>query len=118
MDTAQLTQQVKAATEQARQWTTTGWSMKFGPYQTEVNTLEAAEKTPRTMHNRQEAIGYWQGIQYASEEAVAQGEKALGELGKGDVTAAMRSVYFAVFVEKKFNEKAPTWGPVLEALRQ
>lgn len=118
MDNAQLIQKVKEAREQARTWTETGWTMKFGPYQDEVNSLPAAQKAATEYHNRQEALGYWEGIQHSSDETVEKADIALSALEKGDVNAAMRAVYFAVWVEKKHDEAAPTWGPVLEALKQ
>lgn len=118
MDNAQLIQQVKDAREQARSWPETGWTMQFGPYQDAVNNLKAAQEAKDTLHNRQDALAYWTGIQYASDETIVQADKALAALEKGDVNGAMRAVYFAVFVEKKFNEAAPTWGPVLQALKQ
>jgi primosomal protein N'' len=117
MDNQQLMAQVKAATETARNWHLKGWTMKFGPYQNEVNSLAAANEMNDRYQNRQEALTYWQQIEMASNETVAQGEKAMAALAQGNVDGAKRAVYYAMFVEKKFDESAPNWGPVFNVLK-
>lgn len=106
------------AVAKTKAWPTTGWTATFGTRKTEVNNLEAAMGQPNTFVYKLEAIGYWKRVEFVAPEAAAWGEKAVQALKAGDLKGADDAVSYAVWVEKPIREIAPTWEPVLKAIRE
>ncbi|OSM05102.1 hypothetical protein [Magnetofaba australis] len=118
MSKEQIISQLDQAIDAASKWADTGWTMKFGPYNDEVNSLQAAREKPETFVYRLEAIAYWEDIQEQGAETVAQGQKAKEALQNGNMMLARQAVHHAMFLEKKVNDKAPTWGKLFTAMSE
>ena len=54
-----LIKKTETAIENSLNWAERGWTATFGPRQTEINSLKAAEELPKTFVYRMEAINYW-----------------------------------------------------------
>ncbi|MBF0447899.1 MAG: hypothetical protein HQL67_06830 [Magnetococcales bacterium] len=109
-------EQLDKSISEAENWATTGWKVTFGSRDVEINSIAEAEALKESFQNRLEAINYWRDIENLGSETAQIGRKAKTALEKGDVKAAINSVYFARYLEKRINEKAPTWSAALSAL--
>ena len=76
------------AIEISRNWAKTGWSVTFGPRNTEVLTLEQAQALPKNFVFREEAVNYWRQAQLTGNDAADSGEKALKALKNGNLSVA------------------------------
>ena len=80
-----LIKKTEAAIDDSMHWAETGWTVTFGPRQTEINSLQAAEELPETFVYRSEAINYWKQARLTGYDAGVSGLKALESLKKGDL---------------------------------
>jgi hypothetical protein len=111
-----LIEMLDRAIQETNEWVSKGWSMRFGPYQTEVASLGAANAMPKNFQNRQEALSYWNQVEMASQEALVWAWKARAALQGSDLGVAHNTAYAAKYIERRFRESTPTWGPVCEAI--
>ncbi|MBF0358789.1 MAG: hypothetical protein HQL70_09285 [Magnetococcales bacterium] len=111
-----VTDQLDKAIATASNWAVTGWSMTFGNRHVAVNSLQEAKDLENSFPNRLEALSYWKDVDTVGKETASHGEKAKDALANGDIGAAKNSIYLASYMEKRINDKSPTWGPVLLAL--
>ncbi|HBR59121.1 MAG: hypothetical protein QGI53_08710 [SAR324 cluster bacterium] len=112
-----LIKKTEAAIDNSLHWAERGWSVTFGPRQTEINSLQAAEELPDTFVYRMEAINYWKQARLTGHDAGVSGKKALASLKKGDLKDAEDHLYFSQYVEKPFEEFSKTWVSVYEAVK-
>jgi hypothetical protein len=112
-----LIKKTEAAINNSLHWAERGWSVTFGPRQTEINSLQAAEELPDTFVYRMEAINYWKQARLTGHDAGVSGKKALASLKKGDLKDAEDHLYFSQYVEKPFEEFSKTWVSVYEAVK-
>lgn len=77
-----LIKKTEAAIDNSLHWAERGWSVTFGPRQTEINSLQAAEELPDTFVYRMEAINYWKQARLTGHDAGVSGKKALASLKK------------------------------------
>ncbi|MBC8259464.1 MAG: hypothetical protein H8E38_10635 [SAR324 cluster bacterium] len=112
-----LIKKTEAAIEQSMNWAVRGWLVTFGPRQTEINSLQAAEEMPKTFVYRAEAINYWKQAELTGHDAGVSGQKALESLKKGDLMDAEDHLYFSQYVEKPFAELSKTWVSVHAAAK-
>lgn len=112
----QLIGQLEQTLQEASQWPTTGWPMRFGIHQVEVSSLPAAKKMAENFAYRLEALAYWDNVALTSRESVGYGQKALEALRQGDLSAAADALYFARFIEKRHRESSPTWNGIYNAV--
>jgi hypothetical protein len=112
-----LIKKTEAAIDTSLHWAERGWSVTFGPRQTEINSLQAAEELPDTFVYRMEAINYWKQARLTGHDAGVSGKKALASLKKGDLKDAEDHLYFSQYVEKPFEEFSKTWVSVYEAVK-
>ena len=112
-----LIKKTEAAIDNSLHWAERGWSATFGPRQTEINSLQAAEELPETFVYRMEAINYWKQARLTGHDAGVSGKKALASLKKGDLKDAEDHLYFSQYVEKPFEEFSKTWVSVYEAVK-
>ncbi len=112
-----LIKKTEAAIDNSLHWAERGWSATFGPRQTEINSLQAAEELPETFVYRMEAINYWKQARLTGNDAGVSGQKALESLKKGDLKDAEDHLYFSQYVEKPFEEFSKTWVSVYEAAK-
>ena len=112
-----LIKKTEAAIDNSLHWAERGWSATFGPRQTEINSLQAAEELPDTFVYRMEAINYWKQARLTGHDAGVSGKKALASLKKGDLKDAEDHLYFSQYVEKPFEEFSKTWVSVYEAAK-
>ena len=113
----ELIKKTEAAIDNSLHWAERGWSVTFGPRQTEINSLQAAEELPETFVYRMEAINYWKQARLTGHDAGVSGKKALASLKKGDLKDAEDHLYFSQYVEKPFEEYSKTWFSVYEAAK-
>ena len=112
-----LIKKTETAIENSLNWAERGWTATFGPRQTEINSLKAAEELPKTFVYRMEAINYWKQAQLTGHDAGVSGQKALESLKRGDLRDAEDHLYFSQYVEKPFAESSKTWLEVYEAAK-
>ena len=112
-----LIKKTETAIDNSLHWAERGWSVTFGPRQTEINSLQAAEELPETYVYRMEAINYWKQVRLTGHDAGVSGQKALESLKKGDLRDAEDHLYFSQYVEKPFAEFSKTWVKVYEAAK-
>jgi hypothetical protein len=112
-----LIKKTEAAIDNSLHWAERGWSVTFGPRQTEINSLQAAEELPETFVYRMEAINYWKQARLTGHDAGVSGQKALESLKKGDLKDAEDHLYFSQHVEKPFAEFSKTWVKVHDAAK-
>ena len=113
----ELIKKTEAAIDNSLHWAERGWSVTFGPRQTEINSLQAAEELPETFVYRMEAINYRKQARLTGHDAGVSGKKALASLKKGDLKDAEDHLYFSQYVEKPFEEYSKTWFSVYEAAK-
>ena len=113
----ELIKKTEAAIDNSLHWAERGWPVTFGPRQTEINSLQAAEELPETFVYRMEAINYWKQARLTGHDAGVSGKKALASLKKGDLKDAEDHLYFSQYVEKPFEEYSKTWFSVYEAAK-
>ena len=85
------------AIEISRNWAKTGWSVTFGPRNTEVLSLEQAKALPKNFLFREEAVNYWRQAQLTGNDAADSGEKALKALKSGNLSVAADALYFSQY---------------------
>jgi hypothetical protein len=112
-----LIKKTEAAIDNSLHWAERGWSVTFGPRQTEINSLQAAEELPDTFVYRMEAINYWKQARLTGHDAGVSGKKALASLKKGDLKDAEDHLYFSQYVEKPFEEFFKNVGFSYEAVK-
>lgn len=112
-----LIKKTEAAIDNSLHWAERGWSVTFGPRQTEINSLQAAEELPETFVYRMEAVNYWKQARLTGHDAGVSGQKALASLKKGDLKDAEDHLYFSQYVEKPFAEFSKTWVMVHAAAK-
>ena len=113
----ELIKKTEAAIDDSMNWAERGWTVSFGPRQTEINSLQEAEELPETFVYRSEAINYWKQVRLTGYDAGISGKKALESLKKGDLKDAEDHLYFAQYVEKPFAESSKTWLNVYAAAK-
>ncbi|MBF0194259.1 MAG: hypothetical protein HQL71_06850 [Magnetococcales bacterium] len=104
------------AINEASNWAVTGWSMTFGSRNVAANSLKEAQELKPSFPNKAEALSYWVDVDTVGKETASHGEKAKAALQNGDVNSAKNSLYLARYLEKRFNETTPTWGPIYVAI--
>ena len=77
-----LIKKTETAIDSSLHWAERGWIATFGPRQTEINSLQAAEELPETYVYRMEAINYWKQVRLTGHDAGVSGQKALESLKK------------------------------------
>ena len=112
-----LIKKTEAAIDDSMHWAETGWTVTFGPRQTKINSLQAAEELPETFVYRSEAINYWKQARLTGYDAGVSGQKALESLKKGNLKDAEDHLYFSQYVEKPFAESSKTWVNVHAAAK-
>jgi len=112
-----LIKKTEAAIDDSMHWAERGWTVTFGPRQTEINSLQAAEELPETFVYRSEAINYWKQARLTGYDAGISGQKALESLKNGDLKDAEDHLYFSQYVEKPFAESSKTWVNVHQAAK-
>ena len=108
---------LEAAIKETEEWITKGWPVGFGPDQRPVNSVKDAEALPKDFVYSLDAKAYWRRIKVVASEALEWGRKALAAVEKGNLHEARDCAYYALFIERGFREKVPTWGPAIQALR-
>ena len=104
------------AIEISRNWAKTGWSVTFGPRNTEVLTLEQAQALPKNFVFREEAVNYWRQAQLTGNDAADSGEKALKALKNGNLSVAADALYFSQYIEQPFARYSSLWHDLYETV--
>jgi hypothetical protein len=105
------------AIEISRNWAHTGWSVTFGPRNTEVLSLEQAKALPKNFVFREEALNYWRQAQLTGNDAADSGVKALNALKTGNLSVAADALYFSQYIEQPFAGYSRLWRDLYETVK-
>jgi len=109
-----IKKQLQDSIQKAKNWTSEGWKVTFGPHGYEVNSITQALALPREFPYRQEAVGYWKNVELLAKDVVKALEGALDALDRGDRKTTEDKLYFAQYHERPIERFSQTSKPLYD----